>query len=389
MKAAFIHANVIDVLERKTLIDQTVLIEEGRICAVDPQLDTAGYQIEDLGGKYLSPGFFNMHVHTTVSASTDSNFHAYTPVESTLLSLENLSSYIRSGITFVRDVGSYDEIWEIREAVRSGRIAMAPDMQLSGRPICQTGGTTWTMVGYQADGEDECRKAARLMLRSGADWIKLMGTGGIITRGSNPNATQLSVEELRAASEEAHKLGLKSCCHVQNDADARNAILAGVDCLEHGDILSDETIQMMVNRGVWLDPTLSAAYCIFNRAPEGEFKTKAEKGFKTSLDSFKRAYAAGVPCVLANDCGAQFCYHDEFALELEMAANYCGVNPYEAFAMATVNAAALCGVEKDLGSVTVGKKAHFAVFAQDPIADIKAAQDCCMTVKNGQILWKK
>lgn len=107
------------------------------------------------------------------------------------------------------------------------------------------------------------------------------------------------------------------------------------------------------------------------------------------MDSFKRAYAAGVPCVLANDCGAQFCYHDEFALELEMAANYCGVNPYEAFAMATVNAAALCGVEKDLGSVTVGKKAHFAVFAQDPIADIKAAQDCCMTVKNGQILWKK
>ena len=93
MKAAFIHANVIDVLERKTLIDQTVLIEEGRICAVGPQLDTAGYQIEDLGG-------------TTVSASTDSNFHAYTPVESTLLSLENLASYIRSGVTFVRDVGS-------------------------------------------------------------------------------------------------------------------------------------------------------------------------------------------------------------------------------------------------------------------------------------------
>ena len=126
MKAAFIHANVIDVLERKTLIDQTVLIEEGRICAVGPQLDTAGYQIEDLGGKYLSPGFFNMHVHTTVSASTDSNFHAYTPVESTLLSLENLASYIRSGVTFVRDVGSYDEIWAIREAVQGPQICSCP-----------------------------------------------------------------------------------------------------------------------------------------------------------------------------------------------------------------------------------------------------------------------
>ena len=390
MSRAFTNANVIDVLGKKIIQGCTVLTEDGIITAIGADVDTSNAEIIDLNGKYLSPGLFNMHVHTTVDAHAQQLSTMEEGLPNLILTaIENMAEYIKGGATFVRDVGSFDFIFDLRDAVNSGRIKVAPDMQLSGHPICQTGGTTWYSVGYEADGVDECRKAARLMIRSGADWLKMMGTGGVVTRFSRPDTTQLSEEEIRAIVEEGHKVGIKSCIHVQNDLGARIAINAGVDCLEHGFILSDETIELMLERGTWLDPTLSAPYVIAQRSTEKEFVDKATAASENAFESFRKAYRAGVPCVVSNDCGTPMCFHRDTSMEIQLMVEKCGLTTYEALYLGTMNSAKLCGVDDVLGSVTIGKKAHFAVFESNPISDIKNIRNNVMTIKNGEVIWQK
>ena len=228
-----------------------------------------------------------------------------------------------------------------------------------------------------------------MMIRQGAGVIKLMGTGGVVTPGNKIEATQLTEKELRAAVEEAHNFGLKATCHVHNNAGALNAIRAGVDCLEHGTSLTDETIQMMVERGVTLDATLAATYSIVRNSNNEEFTRKAKAAAATAVDTFRRAHAAGVRCVSGTDCGTEGCWHTDSGLELILMVEQAGIDPYEAFAIATINSAEICDVAYRLGSVTVGKEASFAVFGEDPIRNIRAARDCAMTIKRGRIIWEK
>lgn len=392
MKTIFSHANVVDVLAGKILPDQRVLVEDGLIQAIGPDLDMAGAEVVDLGGRYLSPGFFNCHTHLTcpfiASPAEMKRSHVYF----TLYSLENLATYIKTGVTFVRDVGDMDFITvDIRDAIRSGLIKMAPDMVTTGRPICMTGGSTWNIFGIQADGEDECRKTARLIIRSKVDWLKLMATGGTATLGNRCAAEQLTEGELRAAVEEAHKAGIKVSCHAQGLEGAMNAINAGVDCMEHGFILDDTAVQMMVERGMWLVPTLMASTSILihkDLCTEPEFLRKAELNSANMFDSFKRAYDAGVKCALGTDCGSILCSHDNTAMEMVLMVERCGLTPAEALKIGTINSAELCDVAESLGSVTVGKKAHFAVLTDDPLKDIRATTHCVMTIKNGEVLWQ-
>ena len=392
MKCAFTHANVIDVLEHRLIEDCAILTEDGKITQIlSGGTAPANYSEVDLTGKYLAPGLFNCHVHSMVCFAPDGTNLWGDTVFHTLSALENLQSYVRSGVVFVRDVGGGSDSIpiELKKAIDSGRIINAPDMQVCGQPICMTGGTTWQFIGYQADGEDGVRTAARLMLRRGANLIKLMGTGGVVTPGNKIEAPHLNEKELRAAVEEAHNAGVRATCHVHNNTGALNAIRAGVDCLEHGTALSDEAIQMMVKKGIYLDATLAATYSIIRSSKNEEFTRKAKVAASTAVDTFRRAHAAGVRCVSGTDCGTEGCFHTESALELVLMVEQGGVDPFEAFAIATINSAEICDVADRLGSVSVGKDASFAVFDQNPIADIHAAQDCVMTIKNGRIIWEK
>lgn len=392
MKTAFVHANVLDVLEGRILPDQTVLVDDGLITAVDHNLTTEGYTLVDLEGKYLSPGFFNCHTHMVTPFASSfqavKKGHAYF----TVYALQNLKTYIKTGVTFVRDVGDVDFLTlEIRDAIKSGLIKMAPDMVTTGRPICMTGGSTWNMMGIQADGEDECRKTARLIIRNGVDWLKLMATGGTATLGNKCAAEQLTEGELRAAVEEAHKAGVKVACHAQGLEGAMNTIRAGVDCMEHGFILDDKAVKMMAERGMWLVPTLMASTSIIlhkDLVKEPEFLHKAELNSANMFDSFKRAYDAGVKCGLGTDCGSILCRHDNTAWEMVLMVERCGLSPAEALKIGTIHSAELCDVQGSLGSVEVGKKAHFAILQNNPLDNINATKECVMTVKNGDILWQ-
>ncbi len=393
MKTALIHANVVDVLRRQVLSDHTVLIENGIITAVAPHANTTGFDIIDLGGKYLTPGLFNCHVHITSNCEGDLSLAHPTVTDRVLTGLKNMEALIRTGVTFIRDVGTADNIAiDLMHAVEDGRIVMAPDLQASGYAICMTGGCGWNFIGIECDSEDECRKAARLQLRSGANVIKLMATGGTLTHNAPPGCPQLTEKELRAAVEAAHNAGYTAVCHAESIEGTQNAIRAGMDCIEHGDRLDDETVQMMLEHGTWLDGTVSALHCIMRGKDKGlpeEFYQKAVEAEPLVYQSFKKAFDAGVPCAAGSDCGSSYCYHDESAIELVIMVEKCGITPMDAMVIGTINSARLCRVDDTLGSITVGKKAHLAVFEENPTENIRAAMDCCMTFKNGQLLWEK
>ncbi|WP_425755783.1 amidohydrolase family protein [Ihubacter sp. rT4E-8] len=394
MRRAFIHANVIDVLHKRILENYSVIVEDGKIAEVSENPDlSAVTDVIDLDGKYLSPGLFNCHVHVGMEpVANPADFAHESIVTYTLTGVKHLEDFINTGVTFVRDVGTKHKVAiELMHAVEDGKIKKAPDMQAAGDGICMTGGTGWTFISVEADGVDGLRKAARQQLKNGANVLKLMATGGVLTKGTEPGAVQLSVEEMKAAVDEFHKVGYSTCCHAESAQGVKNAILAGSDCIEHGDELDDEAIEMMLERNIPLDGTVSTIFFFLENKDklEEEFVIKSEESKRKVRKSFKKAYQAGILCGLGTDCGCSFCNHTDTAYEMVVLVEECEITPFDAMIIGTINSAKICGVEDTLGSVTVGKKAHFAVFEEDPTKDIRASLNCVMTVKNGEILYKK
>ena len=390
MKKLFKNAHVVEVIKKETymadiLTENGIIIQIGDLKGLPSNIRTL-----DLHGRTLMPGLFNCHVHITSNPDP----RAQKPTSQAALTIQainNLALHLSSGVTYVRDVGSADFIdIELREAVNDGRV-QGPDMQVSGRCICMTGGHGWN-TGRQADGADECRKAAREMLRAGADWIKVMATGGVMTKGVEPGAEQLSVEEMTAIAEEAHKKGVRVCTHAQGNTGIKNALKAGIDCIEHGIYLDDESIGTMLKQGSWLVPTLCAPHFILKHGvkdgvPEYAVK-KTEIVHDAHFASFQKAYKAGVKCACGTDAGTPYNPHNGTPNELILMVK-SGLTPMQAIETATINSAKLLNVSDSLGSIEVGKKAHFAIFDGDPSKDINDILKCRMTVKNGEVVYKK
>ncbi len=390
MKKLFKNGKIVDV-KAKTVIAADILVEDGIITAVGQDLDAPkNIKTVDLKGMTVLPGLFNCHVHIT----SDPDPRKDTPKSDAALTLQavkNLALHLSSGVTYIRDCGSANFIdIELRDAVAAGLIP-GPDMQVSGRCICMTGGHGWTN-GRQADGPDECRKAAREMLRAGADWVKIMATGGVMTKGVEPGAEQLTIPEMAAIVEEAHKKGALTCTHAQGNTGIKNALAAGIDCIEHGIYLDDESIGTMLKQGSWLVPTLCAPHFILKYGIAGGVPEYAVRKTEIVHDdhfaSFQKAYKAGVKCACGTDAGTPYNPHDGTPNELMLMVK-SGLTPMEAIETATINSAKLLGVEASLGSIEVGKKAHFAIYKKDPTEDIQNIAVCQMTVKNGEIVYKK
>ena len=390
MKKLFKNGKVVDVVNKK-VVEADILVEDGIIAAVGKDIEVPrNVKTVDLKGSTVLPGLFNCHVHIT-SEPDPRKESPKTDAGMTIQAINNLQLHLSSGVTYIRDVGSANFIdIELRDAVASGKVN-GPDMQVSGRCICMTGGHGWS-TGREADGADECRKAAREMLRAGADWIKVMATGGVMTKGVEPGAEQLTVEEMAAIVEEAHKKGALTCTHAQGNTGIKNALKAGIDSIEHGIYLDDESIGTMLEQGSWLVPTLCAPHFILKYGIAGGVPEYAVRKTEIVHDdhfaSFKKAYRAGVKCACGTDAGTPYNPHNGTPYELMLMVK-SGLTPFEAIETATLNSAKLMGVESSLGTIEVGKKAHFAIFRKDPTEDIQNIADCQMTVKNGEIVYKK
>ncbi len=359
----------------------TVVLEDNKVKEVSADVDLAAYpdaEIIDAEGRTVLPGLIDCHVH--IGSEGDANMFltmSDSIPRQTLRAAAIANKTLKAGFTTVRNMGSGDNIdIELAKAISQGLVEGSRIIP-SGRCICMTGGHGW-FNGRQVDGADEARKGAREQLRAGAQVVKIMATGGVMTEGVEPGSPQLTIEEMRAAVEEAHKAGRKTATHAQGTIGIKNAILAGLDTIEHAIFLDEETIQMMIDRNVAMIPTLVAPYQINQGGVEAgipEYAVKKSMRIADShVNSFKMALAAGVTIAMGTDSGTPLNHPGNNAKELELMVE-CGMTPLQALKATTSVAAEVCDRAEIIGSLEAGKFADVVIFDGNPFEDIKCLQE--------------
>jgi imidazolonepropionase-like amidohydrolase len=366
----------------------TLLLDRGLITNVggpDLEIPAGTRTIE---AACVVPGLINAHVHLEASgeSQTMTVFVLTTPTQRALACAANARKTLESGVTTIRDLGSTEKLAiDTRDAINAGTI-VGPNVVAAGRAICMTGGHGW-FLGRQADGEWDVRKAVREQLRDGADCIKFIATGGVLTKGAVPGIEQLCEDELRAGIEEAHKHGLKCAAHAIGSGGIKNALRAGIDSIEHGHLVDDEGIALFVERDAYLVPTLAAIRCIVDADPSAGMPDyvlrKAREIAEYAEVNLRRARSAGVRFAGGSDAGTPFNYHDAYAYEVELMQSMLGMTAREALRAATVGSAGLLGVKR--GTLGPDDVADLLVLASDIDASPYALRDPLVVIKSGAI----
>ena len=388
MTTAFVNGRVF-IGDGKVLEHATVLVEKDKIVKVGKgkiPLPRGADKIP-LDGGMLFPGFIDCHVHLCLDGSPDPVVTLMKdPVPITTLKASRFAhKTLMSGVTMVRDMGGKDGIdLCLRDAIRSGLI-LGPRMLVSRQMVCMTGGHGWPF-GREADGPDEVRKATREQIRGGADLVKFMATGGVMTPGVEPGAAQLTEEELRAGVEEAHKAGRKTATHAMGTEGILNALRAGIDSIEHGVYMNEEAISTMKKKGTPFIPTLSALFHIESKGVEAGIPAyaveKTQRVKPHHLDSVRMAREAGVIVAAGTDAGTPFNEHGQNAGEMIFLMQQ-GYSPADALRAGTSMAAKVLGVEKDFGTVEEGKLADLVVVNGNPLEDMHALLTSVAVVMQG------
>ena len=369
MSKLVVHAKImIDGVSDTPKKDQLISIEDGKIVSIEEYHETNEKVIH---ANVVTPGFFNCHVHILypVGFKFDTQFSL---MEKAFYAQKHCKEYLESGVTFIRVVGTEENYdLQIKEAIEN-HVIEGPHMYCAGKVICMTGGHGW-QEGIEADGKDACLKAVRTQLRSGVDLIKIMATGGVMTEGVEPGNAQFTVDEMKVMIEEAHKAGRKTATHAQGLQGIKNALYVGIDSIEHGCFLDAECLERMKEQNTFLVPTLCAPQCIIDKGVEnGVAKYAVDKTLKVKdahAESVKKAYEKGIPIALGTDAGTPFNYHNNTAYEMELLARL-DISNMDILKMATINSARCVGVEKDYGSIEVGKQADLVCLNENPLENI-------------------
>ncbi|HSV40744.1 MAG TPA: amidohydrolase family protein [Nocardioidaceae bacterium] len=363
-----------------------LVVENGRIVDVGAGLD--GDEAVDCAGGYVSPGFFDAHTHVTID-SPDQLEIAQRPFSLQFYTAaRNLKRTLDTGITTIRDAAGAD--LGIKEALVRGLIP-GPRMQISISILSQTGGhgDDWCVCGSTmpffvphpgrpanvVDGPDEVRKKVRELIRAGADVIKVATTGGVLSPTDDPRHSQFRDAEIAVMVEEATAVGISVMAHAQGTDGIKAAVRNGVRSIEHGIYLDDEAIEMMIEAGTWLVPTLHAPQAVLRGADAGmalpkAAVQKARMVVEVHQDSVRRAHEAGVRIAMGTDCGVGAHGTNLDELQLMEAA---GLGAIDALHATTGSAAALLRVEDDRGTLAPGKRADLVVVDGSPtdLVDLK------------------
>lgn len=360
-------------------------IEDGRVTAIG---DASGEY--DLAAACVVPGLVNAHVHLEMSGEPDTMraFSGTTASQRMLWAVANARRSLRAGVTTVRDVGCSEAIaMELRDAIEAGSVE-GPTIRAAGNVLCMTGGHGW-FLGRAVDSPWDAVKGVREQRFKGADCIKLIATGGVLTKGAVPGIAQLSEEEMHAAITEARKHQMPVAAHAIGTEGIKNALRAGVTSIEHGHMLDDEAIELFKRNGAYLVPTLTAPTCILEHSHEGtqpEFVTrKAAEVSEKMVENLGRAYRAGVKVAGGSDAGTPYNYHDNYAYEVELMHTLLGMTPQQALHSATSVAAELVGA--GTGMLREGDVADIVLVDRDIATDIRALKTPRAVIKRGTVVF--
>lgn len=404
MKQAIKCGKLFDSQNGKVLEDKVVIIEDKTIYDVIDLREFAqepDMEVIDLSDKFVTPGLTDLHVHSGMNGEGNDRMDLlhHTPAELTLYSLKNVQQDLYAGFTTLRDCGSQAFVSvALRNAINKGDFE-GPRMFVSGYALGSTGGhadshyapgVTCTAEEHPIiDGPDSARKAARFNLKNGADFLKFMSTGGVMSKGTTLGAQQLCDDEIAAIIEIANLYGVHTATHAHGTNGIKAAVRAGVTTVEHGMILDEEAIELMLEHGTYLTPTIIAAERICVKGPEMGLTPwmveKANQALSHHEWGFRQCLEKGVPITFGTDSATPYNYHGKQGYEFELLQRF-GMDPHKALVAATMTNAKVLGVDKTQGSVEKGKVADLCAWSCDPMEDVKTMQNCLFVMKEGVVV---
>lgn len=404
MKRAIKCGKLFDSISCKVLEDKVVIIEDKTIYDVIDLREFAqepDMEVIDLSDKFVTPGLTDLHVHSGMNGEGNDRMDLlhHTPAELTLYSLKNVQQDLYAGFTTLRDCGSQAFVSvALRDAINKGDFE-GPRMFVSGYSLGSTGGhadshyapgVTCTAEEHPIiDGPDSARKAARFNLKNGADFLKFMSTGGVMSKGTTLGAQQLCDDEIAAIIEIANLYGVHTATHAHGTSGIKAAVRAGVTTVEHGMILDEEAIELMLEHGTYLTPTIIAAERICVKGPEMGLTPwmveKANQALSHHEWGFRQCLERGVPITFGTDSATPYNYHGKQGYEFELLQRF-GMDPHKALVAATMTNAKVLGVDKTQGSVEKGKVADLCAWSCDPMEDVKTMQNCLFVMKEGVVV---
>jgi imidazolonepropionase-like amidohydrolase len=393
---------ILDVRTGSYATDQIIWIEGDRIKAVGNASDIeaklpAGTKMLDLSNSTILPGLIDCHTHLTYTpySSGPAGLHISYPRQA-LIGARNARVTLEAGFTTVRnvDAGGYSDV-ALRDAIQAGDVP-GPRMLVSGPALSITGGHgdenflapqfAWSSDGV-ADGVDGVTKKVRENIKYGADVIKFMATGGVLSEGDNPALAQYSPEEMKAIVETAHGLGRKVAAHAHGAAGIKDAVLAGVDSIEHGSYINAEDIALMKQHGTYLVPTVYLEdWLMENVQTLGLTPNMIEKAkvvLPIAQQNLSHAFKSGVKIAFGTDAAVypHGLNAHEFGKMVDM-----GLSPLQSIQAATLNASDLIGWADRVGTLEPGKFADIVAVQGDPLTNVRVLENINFVMKGGEII---
>jgi len=406
-KATYILAGrLFDATTDKVRENVVITIEGDRIKSVAATQPPQGATVIDLSHYTVLPGLIDCHTHLGSRADRYDEINRFreTPFDDAFYAVVNARKTLEAGFTTVRDVGSPPFLAvDLRNTINEGYIP-GPRIVASGPGISITGGhgdlnnfspETRVMMfpderNFQiADDANQLRHVVRSQVKYGVDVIKILATGGVLSKGDSPGAPQFTFEELKAAADTAHMAGRKIAAHAHGTEGIKNAILAGIDSIEHASLIDDEGIRLAREHGTYLVMDIYNDDYILNEAPKvglpQENIEKEKMVGRLQRENFQKAVKEGVKMAFGTDAGVY--PHGDNAKQFAYMVKF-GMTPAQAIRAATSSAADLIGRSSDVGTIEPGKYADIIAVQSDPLADVKALEHVDFVMKGGTVYKK-